>query len=162
MSDLQRSFAKAKLAGLPFEPPLPPMHVEDDEGEDDVDDLKPLPDPAQDDDSSSASSASSASSTGTIRPSPSKHLFARPKGFVKSITFQISSCTVMPSMCQHAVHSFMPYPMLSSLESHTLRESTILSVNFDPQILHWSKGFRTPSMERLLHSRAISKCFSPH
>ncbi|KAK0516067.1 hypothetical protein JMJ35_002101 [Cladonia borealis] len=81
MSDLQRSFAKAKLAGLPFEPPLPPMHVEDDEGEDEVDDLKPLPDSTQDDDSSSASSASSASSTGTIRPSPSKHLFARPKGF---------------------------------------------------------------------------------
>ena len=94
MSDLQRSFAKAKLAGLPFEPPLPPMHVEDDEGEDEVDDLKPLPDPTQDDDSSSASSASSASSTGTIRPSPSKHLFARPKGFVKSITFQyhVLSC----------------------------------------------------------------------
>ena len=87
MSDLQRSFAKAKLAGLPFEPPLPPMHVEDDEGEDEVNDLKPLPDLSQDDDSSSASSASSASSTGTIRPSPSKHLFARPKGFVKSITF---------------------------------------------------------------------------
>ena len=87
MSNLQRSFAKAKLAGLPFEPPLPPTHVEDDEEEDEMDDLKPLPDPTQDDDSSSASSASSASSTGTIRPSPSKHLFARPKGFVKSTTF---------------------------------------------------------------------------
>lgn len=82
MSDLQRSFARAKLAGLPFEPLPPPNHLVENE-EDEIDDLKPMPD-APDDDSSSASSASSASSTGTIRPSPSKHLFARPKGFVKS------------------------------------------------------------------------------
>ncbi|KAL6715890.1 Protein phosphatase methylesterase 1 [Lecanora helva] len=82
MSDLQRSFAKAKLAGLPFEPQLPPEQLYgDEEEEDEIDQLKPLPEPTQDDDSSSASSASSASSTGTIRPSPSKHLFARPKGF---------------------------------------------------------------------------------
>ncbi len=84
MSDLQRAFAKAKLAGLPFDPPLPPEQLREDEEEDEIDDLKPLPESAQDDDSSSASSASSASSTGTIRPSPSKHLFARPKGFVLS------------------------------------------------------------------------------
>ncbi|KAK4698139.1 protein phosphatase methylesterase 1, partial [Lecanoromycetidae sp. Uapishka_2] len=71
MSDLQRSFAKAKLAGLPFEPPLPPNLLEEEEEEDEFDDLKPLPESNQDDDSSSASSASSASSTGTIRPSPS-------------------------------------------------------------------------------------------
>ncbi|MCJ1422449.1 Protein phosphatase methylesterase 1 [Sticta canariensis] len=78
MSHLQRSFAKAKLAGLPFEPPLPPnMFLEEDEAEDQ---LKSLPESTADDDSSSASSASSASSTGTIKPSPSKHLFARPKG----------------------------------------------------------------------------------
>jgi len=89
MSGLQRSFAKAKLSGLPFEPPLPPNHLEEEEEEeeeDGIDDLKPLPESNQDDDSSSASSASSASSTGTIRPSPSKHLFARPKGFVISST----------------------------------------------------------------------------
>lgn len=84
MSDLQRSFAKAKIAGLPSDPPIPPKQAHEEEEEDELDDLKPLPDPAQDDDSSSASSASSASSTGTIRPSPSKHLFARPKGFVIS------------------------------------------------------------------------------
>ena len=84
MSHLQRSFAKAKLAGLPFEPPLPPNQLLEDEEEDEVDEMKPLPESTQDDDSSSASSASSASSTGTIRPSPSKHLFARPKGFVLS------------------------------------------------------------------------------
>ena len=92
MSDLQRAFAKAKLAGLPFEPPLPPGQLledeEEDEGEEEADDLKPLPESSQDDDSSSASSASSASSTGTIRPSPSKHLFARPnKGFVQTHSF---------------------------------------------------------------------------
>ncbi len=84
MSDLQRSFAKAKLAGLPFEPPNQLLEHGEDGEEDELDDLKPLPDSTQDDDSSSASSASSASSTGTIRPSPSKHLFARPKGFVQS------------------------------------------------------------------------------
>ena len=92
MSELQRSFAKAKLAGLPFQPPLPQTTahgLDGEEGEGDVDDdprddLMPPPDrrSTDDDSSSSASSASSASSTGTIKPSPSKHLFARPKGLV--------------------------------------------------------------------------------
>ncbi|KAL8690329.1 MAG: hypothetical protein Q9218_004204 [Villophora microphyllina] len=69
MSHLQRSFAKAKLAGLPMEPPLPANALlEEDEPD--------LPDYAHDEDSSSASSASS---TGTIRPN-SKHFFARPNG----------------------------------------------------------------------------------
>lgn len=81
MSDLQRSFAKAKLAALPFQLPLSPQEEEDDDeeiGQDDelVDDRRPSPDSAQDDDDSSASSASS---TGTIMPSPSKNLFARHK-----------------------------------------------------------------------------------
>lgn len=53
MSDLQKSFAKAKLAKLPTEPPIPAM------------------DPLEEDDSSG-------SSTGTVTPSPSKRLFARP------------------------------------------------------------------------------------
>lgn len=53
MSDLQKSFAKAKLAKLPAEPPIPAM------------------DPLEEDDSSG-------SSTGTVTPSPSKRLFARP------------------------------------------------------------------------------------
>ncbi|KAL9629382.1 MAG: hypothetical protein Q9164_006905 [Protoblastenia rupestris] len=72
MSELQRSFAKAKLAGLPFEPPSPiNTTLEDDEDDyEQADNVGPLPEQAQDDDSSSASSASSASSTGTIRPSP--------------------------------------------------------------------------------------------
>lgn len=83
MSDLQRSFAKVKLAGLPTEPPLPPnVTIEENQfAEEDTDELQALLEPEQDEDSSSASSASSASSTGTIRPN-SKHLFARPTGFV--------------------------------------------------------------------------------
>lgn len=84
MSSLQRSFAKAKLAGLPFETPLPPSSFLEDEyleEEERADEFKSLPESMLDDDSSSASSASS---TGTIIPSPSKHLFARPKGFVES------------------------------------------------------------------------------
>lgn len=105
MSELQRSFARAKLAGLPFNPPLPPNATpadvlpEDDgtqdEDEDDMqgDQLRPLPESIltsqslgglghqTEDDSSSASSASSASSTGTVRPEPAKRLFARHKRY---------------------------------------------------------------------------------
>ena len=105
MSDLQRAFAKAKLSSLPFDPPLPSGYVdeedeeieemkeEEEEMEEDEDErnegLRPLPEAplaesSRDDDSSSASS--SASSTGTVRPSPSKHLFARPKGFVGPVS----------------------------------------------------------------------------
>ncbi|KAL8728610.1 MAG: hypothetical protein Q9166_005263 [cf. Caloplaca sp. 2 TL-2023] len=81
MSELQRSFARTKFAGLPLEPPFP-LHafLEDEEHEDEETDVyRPLPESVPDEDSSSASSASSASSTGTIRPN-SKHLFARPIG----------------------------------------------------------------------------------
>ena len=76
MSDLQRSFAKAKLAGFPVPPPIPLNEADEQE---DTDGLTELP---VDDDSSSASSASSASSTGTIIPSSDQRLFARPQGFV--------------------------------------------------------------------------------
>ena len=89
MSDLQRSFAKAKLSTLPAEPPVP-LYEDIEEEDDEVgeDQFLPLPSPgAQTDDSSS--SASSASSAGTIKPSPSKHLFARPKGFVRSRYWRI-------------------------------------------------------------------------
>lgn len=83
MSHLQRSFAKAKLTGLPLEPPLSANALrEEPELEDEaLRDVAPFPDSAQEDDSPSASSASSASSTGTIKPN-SKHFFARPDGFV--------------------------------------------------------------------------------
>ncbi|KAI4260420.1 MAG: hypothetical protein LQ352_000282 [Teloschistes flavicans] len=81
MSHLQRSFAKAKLTGLPLEPPLSANALrEEPELEDEaLRDVAPFPDSAQEDDSPSASSASSASSTGTIKPN-SKHFFARPDG----------------------------------------------------------------------------------
>ncbi|KAL5332777.1 Alpha/Beta hydrolase protein [Aspergillus crustosus] len=57
MSDLQKSFAKSKLAKLPLEPPPIPDTLAE-ENEDD----------------------SSASSTETVTPSPTKQLFARPGG----------------------------------------------------------------------------------
>ncbi|KAE8324334.1 Alpha/Beta hydrolase protein [Aspergillus sergii] len=57
MSELQKSFAKAKLAKLPFEAPPFSMHP-----------------PRDEDDSESASS------TGTVVPSPSRQLFARSRG----------------------------------------------------------------------------------
>jgi protein phosphatase methylesterase 1 len=75
MSDLQRSFAKAKLAGLP--PILPPEPFEVEEEETDA--FTELPIDHTSDDSSSASSASSA---GTIKPTATKNLFARPNGYV--------------------------------------------------------------------------------
>lgn len=56
MSELQKSFAKAKLAKLPPEAPPTPMH------------------PRDEDDSESASS------TGTVVPSPGRQLFARSRG----------------------------------------------------------------------------------
>ena len=71
MSDLQRAFAKANLSSFP-----PPEFDEADEETDTVAELQ------VEDDSSSASSASSASSTGTIIPSSTQKLFARPQGYV--------------------------------------------------------------------------------
>jgi protein phosphatase methylesterase 1 len=85
MSDLQRSFAKAKLAGFHAPPPLP-LNEADEEEETDV--FMELP---VDDDSSSASSASSASSTGTIIPSSDQRLFARPQGFVKTPSTRLNA-----------------------------------------------------------------------
>ena len=99
MSDLQRSFVKAKLADLPLEPPMPQDVAEE---EDEQDDLRPLPEPHDDD----SSSASSASSTGTIKPSPSKHLFARPKGFVGSLLRTASD--THPYRCRGSVsHNYI-------------------------------------------------------
>lgn len=74
MSDLQRHFAKAKLAAFPL-----PDSLEEEDGEDDeTDGFAELPVEQHTDDDSS--SASSASSTGTIRPAIGKNLFARPQG----------------------------------------------------------------------------------
>ncbi len=86
MSDLQRAFAKAKLAALPPEPLMLLDTEEEGEENDTFGELKG--DNLEDD----SSSASSASSTGTIRPSPSKHLFAKPKGFVALVLSSIHLC----------------------------------------------------------------------
>ncbi|EEH11185.1 phosphatase methylesterase 1 [Histoplasma capsulatum G186AR] len=73
MSELQKSFAKSRLAGLPPEVPLFEDPSEDRENDHDGSAVSRHYE-HQDDDSSSASSASSA---GTVIPSASKNLFAR-------------------------------------------------------------------------------------
>jgi protein phosphatase methylesterase 1 len=70
MSELQRSFARAQLARLPPEAPLIFDEREEDENEDDEQSAEKHARSASD---------SSASSTGTVVPSPTKHLFERPK-----------------------------------------------------------------------------------
>jgi protein phosphatase methylesterase 1 len=74
MSDLQRKWAKAKLKSALVDNDLNEAD-QDGLGHDNVPDLPEI----FDDDSSSASSASS---TGTVIPSPSQRLFARPEGHV--------------------------------------------------------------------------------
>jgi hypothetical protein len=86
MSELQKAYAKAKLASYPPNPPIP---FDEAEEEEETGSLSELP---VDDDSSSASSASSASSTGTIIPSSNQNLFARPQGFVY-LSLKISRLT---------------------------------------------------------------------
>ncbi|PYH65488.1 putative ribosomal protein/carboxylic ester hydrolase (Ppe1) [Aspergillus vadensis CBS 113365] len=69
MSELQKSFAKSRLAKLPLQPPTGPS-------------MQPLDEEVSHDDDSS-----STSSTGTIVPSPSRQLFARPgRGSVQQTT----------------------------------------------------------------------------
>jgi len=77
MSDLQRSFAQARLASYPAVPPAAFDGVEEEEEADTFNTELVV-----DDDDSSASSASSASSTGTIIPSSNQKLFARPQGYL--------------------------------------------------------------------------------
>ncbi|KAJ5143371.1 uncharacterized protein N7515_002158 [Penicillium bovifimosum] len=59
MSDLHKSFAKSKLAQLPSEPPMAESMNQSEDASD------------------AGSSASSVSSSGTMVPSPTRHLFAR-------------------------------------------------------------------------------------
>ncbi|KAI0423256.1 protein phosphatase methylesterase 1 [Xylaria grammica] len=80
MSDLQKAWAKNRLGAMPIEP-------FDEREEEEIDSVPELPEHF-DDDSSSASSASSASSTGTVIPSPSQNLFARPQGVPRGRTLQ--------------------------------------------------------------------------
>ncbi|KAI1166461.1 Alpha/Beta hydrolase protein [Nemania serpens] len=81
MSDLQKAWAKNRLGATPVE------SFDEHEEEEEIGSVSELPDHF-DDDSSSASSASSASSTGTIVPSPSQNLFARPQGVPRGRTLQ--------------------------------------------------------------------------
>ncbi|KAK7757816.1 Protein phosphatase methylesterase 1 [Diatrype stigma] len=75
MSDLQKAWAKNRLNTLPA--------ISFDEREEE-DHVAELPEHPEDD----SSSASSASSTGTVIPSPSQNLFARPQNFARGKTLQ--------------------------------------------------------------------------
>ncbi|KAI0139859.1 Alpha/Beta hydrolase protein [Xylariaceae sp. FL1272] len=81
MSDLQKAWAKNRLSAVPIQP----FDEREDEGEGEETGTVPeLPDHFDDD----SSSASSASSTGTIIPSPSQNLFARPQGVLRGRSLQ--------------------------------------------------------------------------
>lgn len=71
MSDLQKAWAKKKVAMSGAE-----VFNELDEEEEETGHISELPEGFDDD----SSSASSASSTGTVVPTPSRNLFARPLG----------------------------------------------------------------------------------
>jgi protein phosphatase methylesterase 1 len=75
MSELQRSFARAQLARLPPEAPFIFDEREEDEAED-VNENNENDEDTSEKDARSASD-SSASSTGTVVPSPTKHLFEK-------------------------------------------------------------------------------------
>lgn len=77
MSDLQKAWAKKKLEMNGAEV----FNELDEEEEEETGYLPELPEGLDDD----SSSASSASSTGTVVPTPSRNLFARPLGFVKPL-----------------------------------------------------------------------------
>ncbi|UKZ79651.1 Protein with carboxyl methyl esterase activity [Trichoderma virens FT-333] len=80
MSDLQRAWAKSKLGLVPE-----PFEELDEAEEDQVPELpEGLPEGLDDD----SSSASSVSSTGTIIPTPSQKLFARPQGVARGRTLE--------------------------------------------------------------------------
>lgn len=77
MSDLQKAWAKKKMALGNAE-----VFNELDEEEEELNGtISELPEGLDDD----SSSASSASSTGTVVPTPSRNLFARPLGYVKPL-----------------------------------------------------------------------------
>ncbi|RYP21839.1 hypothetical protein DL765_002064 [Monosporascus sp. GIB2] len=76
MSDLQKAWAKNRLSTLPA--------ISFDEREEEENHVAELPEHPEDD----SSSASSASSTGTVIPSPSQNLFARPQSVSRGKTLQ--------------------------------------------------------------------------
>lgn len=94
MSDLQKSFAKSRLAKLPAEPPVL------DELDEATDEIKQSGD--HDDDNSSASSTSS---TGTVKPS-GQNLFARPAPYVA--LSPSDPCAMTSILCPCCVCNFLP------------------------------------------------------
>lgn len=95
MSDLRRAWAKSKL-GLVPEPFMELEEEEELKQEDQAGDQVPeLPEHTDDD----SSSASSMSSTGTIIPTPSQRLFARPQGYDLSFSFFVFSFSPSPPLC---------------------------------------------------------------
>ncbi|KAI1369497.1 protein phosphatase methylesterase 1 [Xylaria arbuscula] len=81
MSDLQKAWAKNRLGGMAIEA-FDELPEEEEEEETGI--VPELPEHFDDD----SSSASSASSTGTVIPSPSQNLFARPQGVPRGRSFQ--------------------------------------------------------------------------
>lgn len=79
MSDLQKSFVKSRLAKLPPDIPLFEEDEEQQLNHDGSSDGRKIGSIAEEDGDSSSSSASS---TGTVVPSPSQRLFARPGSWV--------------------------------------------------------------------------------
>ncbi|KAI2635191.1 Alpha/Beta hydrolase protein [Xylaria nigripes] len=77
MSDLQKAWAKNRLGAMPID-------TFDEREEEELGSVAELPEHMDDD----SSSASSASSTGTVIPSPSQNLFARPQGIGRGRTFE--------------------------------------------------------------------------
>ncbi|KAH9891472.1 protein phosphatase methylesterase 1 [Xylariomycetidae sp. FL2044] len=84
MSDIQRAWAKKKLSALPVENFDEREEEEETGAGEETGTVPELPEHIDDD----SSSASSASSTGTVIPSPSQRLFARPQGPSRGRTFQ--------------------------------------------------------------------------
>lgn len=90
MSDLQKAWARNRLSGMPIESF---DELEEEEEEDNNNHVGDLPEHFDDD----SSSASSASSTGTIIPSPSRNLFARPQGYYSLASFIFSLFSMRPA-----------------------------------------------------------------
>lgn len=87
MSDLQKAWAKKKLEMNGAEV----FNELDEEEEEEMGHLPELPEGLDDD----SSSASSASSTGTVVPTPSRNLFARPLGFVEIIKYEWTTTLIV-------------------------------------------------------------------
>lgn len=84
MSDLQKAWAKKKKVFASAEV----FNELDEEEDEESGSIAELPEGLDDD----SSSASSASSTGTVVPTPSRNLFARPLGYVFTSSIVMRRC----------------------------------------------------------------------